>query len=70
MIVNRGFIDVYLEDVDDDMPLEREPMERAAKDGEMMMWAHEGFWQPMDTPRDWTALNEMWTAGDAPWKIW
>ena len=70
MVVNRGFIDAYLTDVDDDMPLEREPMERAAKDGEMMMWAHDGFWQPMDTPRDWTALNEMWKAGDAPWKIW
>lgn len=36
----------------------------------MMMFVHEGFWRPMDTPRDWTALNEMWSSGEAPWKTW
>ena len=36
----------------------------------MMMWAHDGFWQPMDTPRDWAALNEVWSSSEAPWKVW
>lgn len=70
MILNREFVDAYLSDVDDDMPFEREPMERAAKDGEMMMWNHDGFWRPMDTPRDWRALNDIWESGNAPWKTW
>ena len=50
--------------------LEQEPLEALAKDGELMAYRHEGFWQPMDTYREFTMLNELWLSGDAPWKVW
>jgi glucose-1-phosphate cytidylyltransferase len=54
-------------DGDDSLVLEREPLERLAADGELMMFRHEGFWQPMDTYREWSILNAMAAAGDLPW---
>ncbi len=48
--------------------LEREPMERAARDGQLMSYRHEGFWHCMDTKRDHEVLESMWAAGHAPWK--
>jgi glucose-1-phosphate cytidylyltransferase len=50
--------------------LEREPLQRLAVDGELAAYRHPGFWQPMDTLREFTMLNEMWDSGAAPWKIW
>lgn len=50
--------------------LEREPMQRLAADGELVAYAHRGFWQPMDTLREYNLLNEMWESGTAPWRIW
>ena len=35
-----------------------------------MAYRHEGFWQPMDTLRDVNCLEELWSSGDAPWKVW
>jgi glucose-1-phosphate cytidylyltransferase len=35
-----------------------------------MMYAHEGFWQNMDTPHEFELLNNLWKSGKAPWKIW
>ena len=49
---------------------EREPMESLANDGEFSAWFHKGFWQPMDTLRDKTLLEELWVSGNAPWKVW
>lgn len=49
---------------------EREPMERLAAQSQLAAFVHDGFWQPLDTLRDKTALNEMWAAGNAPWKVW
>lgn len=49
---------------------EREPMEKLAKDGQMSAFFHNGFWQPMDTLRDKTLLEELWLSGKAPWKVW
>jgi glucose-1-phosphate cytidylyltransferase len=49
---------------------EREPMEALAAQGELVGFAHEGFWQPMDTLRDKTHLEELWASGEAPWKVW
>jgi glucose-1-phosphate cytidylyltransferase len=49
---------------------EREPMERLAKDGQLMAYQHDGFWQPMDTLRDKNYLEELWRRGKAPWMIW
>lgn len=49
---------------------ETEPMVRLAEMGEMMAWEHEDFWQPMDTLRDKNHLEDLWSSGKAPWKIW
>ena len=55
---------------DDRTVFEREPLESLAKDGELMAFRHNGFWQPMDTLRDKTSLEAMWQTGKAPWKVW
>lgn len=49
---------------------EREPLERLSKEGQLRAFRHTGFWQPMDTLRDRTYLEELWESGKAPWKIW
>jgi glucose-1-phosphate cytidylyltransferase len=49
---------------------EEEPLKGLAKDGNLMAFTHEGFWQPMDTLRDMINLQNLWDQGDAPWKIW
>lgn len=53
----------------DDTQFEREPLERLAKDGQLMAYKHDGFWQCMDTIRDRKRLEELWEAG-APWRVW
>jgi len=58
----------YLEG--DDCILEREPLERLTAEGQLMVYRHEGFFFAMDTFREYQLLNEMWDAGDAPWKVW
>jgi glucose-1-phosphate cytidylyltransferase len=50
--------------------LEREPMQRLAAAGELVAFRHQGFWQPMDTLREYVLLNEMWDSGQAAWKVW
>ena len=73
--INGGFFvltpDVarYL-DGGDSMIWEREPLEGLARDGELSVYQHDGFWQPMDTQRDMRQLQEMWESGEAPWKTW
>jgi glucose-1-phosphate cytidylyltransferase len=54
----------------DDTQWEREPLEQLAKDGQLMAYRHHGFWQCMDTLRDKKLLDDLWAAGDAPWKVW
>ena len=54
---------------DDSTILERDPLEEAARRGELMAYLHDGFWQCMDTRRDHDSLEEMWRSGNAPWKI-
>jgi glucose-1-phosphate cytidylyltransferase len=49
---------------------EKEPMERLAKDGELMAYRHTSFWQCMDTLRDKRLLQQLWDTGRAPWKTW
>ena len=48
--------------------LEREPLEKLAKIGELVAFKHYGFWQCMDTIRDKILLNKLWKKGVAPWK--
>lgn len=52
----------------DDTILEREPLERLARDGQLMAYQHEGFFQPMDTLRERDLLESLWASGTAPWK--
>lgn len=54
----------------DETVLEREPLERLAKEGQLVGFRHEGFWQPMDTYREMDLLNELWDSGQAPWAVW
>jgi glucose-1-phosphate cytidylyltransferase len=68
-VFQRALFDQVLDDRED-LVLEREPMERLAAAGELMMFDHDGFWQPMDTPREYQLLNELWASGQAPWKLW
>ncbi|GAC1472148.1 MAG: hypothetical protein PVSMB11_07830 [Desulfuromonadaceae bacterium] len=50
--------------------LEKEPLEGLARDGQLVSYKHSGFWQPMDTLRDKTHLEDLWKSGTAPWKTW
>lgn len=49
---------------------ELEPMRRLAAEGNLQAYMHKGFWQPMDTLREKTLLEELWASGKAPWKTW
>jgi glucose-1-phosphate cytidylyltransferase len=49
---------------------EKGPIENLAKDGQLAAYRHNGFWKPMDTQRDKVYLEELWSSGKAPWKIW
>jgi glucose-1-phosphate cytidylyltransferase len=52
----------------EDTSLEREPLSHLARDGQLMAYRHEGFWQPMDTVREKQILEQLWADGTAPWK--
>ena len=65
-VFNRGIFD-YLQE---NSVLENEPLTNLAQQGELLAYKHEGFWQPMDTYREFTILNDLWDSGNAPWKIW
>lgn len=73
--INGGFMVMepevfeYLSDAEDCI-FEREPMETLAKEGKLGVYKHNGFWQCMDTPRDRGRLQDLWSQGDAPWKLW
>lgn len=54
----------------DESVWEREPLETLAQNGQLAAFEHPGFWQPMDTLRDKTYLDELWASGKAPWKVW
>lgn len=73
-LINGGFMVMnpeifnYLQD--DSTIFEKEPMQRLSAEGEMAAYRHEGFWQCMDTQREYKLLEELWDSGKAPWKIW
>ena len=72
--INAGFMVLepeVLDYIEDDMMMfERRPMEQIARDGQLMCYKHDGFWQCMDTMRDREKLEKLWAQGDAPWKLW
>jgi glucose-1-phosphate cytidylyltransferase len=59
-----------LEYIAEDSVLEREPLERLAGDGLLHGYRHDGFWDCMDTYKDAVMLDDLWSGGDAPWKVW
>ena len=73
-MINGGFFVLspkVLELIDGDATTwEQEPLMTLAKKGELMAYEHKGFWQPMDTLRDKHYLEELWSSGKAPWKVW
>jgi glucose-1-phosphate cytidylyltransferase len=54
----------------DETTLEFEPLAGLAAEGQLAAFQHEGFWQPMDTPRDKAQLEAYWAGGNPPWKSW
>jgi glucose-1-phosphate cytidylyltransferase len=71
--INGGFFyfePSVLELLDEDSVLEREPLERLAAAGELRAFRHDGFWECMDTYKDAVVLNDLWSGGRAPWKLW
>jgi glucose-1-phosphate cytidylyltransferase len=72
--INGGFFVLspkVLDHIDGDRTVwEREPLERLVHAGELAVYRHEGFWQPMDTLREKEQLEAAWNSGNAPWKVW
>jgi glucose-1-phosphate cytidylyltransferase len=72
--VNAGFFVLQPEVFDyiegDNVLLEKEPLNKLAKAGQLSAFKHSGFWYPMDSIRDKYHLESLWQAGKAPWKIW
>lgn len=56
----------YLDEAENQM-LEQEPMNRLVADGQLLLYPHDGFWQPMDTSREYQLLNALYDSGEAPW---
>ncbi len=67
-VFQRAFLERFLENRDD-LVLEQEPLQRLVQAKELMVYPHTGFWQPMDTYREFKLLNELWATGTAPWKL-
>ena len=72
--INGGFFVLSPEVIslveDDKTTWEDEPLRKLANTGDLVAYKHEGFWQPMDTLREKSMLNELWNSGNAPWAIW
>ncbi len=73
-LINGGFFVLSPKVIDridaDATSWEAEPLSGLARDGELMAYAHHGFWQPMDTLREKNLLEALWQSGQAPWKLW
>lgn len=72
--VNGGFFVLEpqaIDRVEGDATLwEHEPLKTLANEGQLTAYHHDGFWQPMDTLRDRQLLEDLWSNGEAPWKLW
>ena len=72
--INGGFFILETAAIDriagDATAWEAEPLESLAADDELRAFLHHGFWQPMDTLREKTLLEMLWSEGSAPWKVW
>lgn len=72
--INGGFFVLNPKVIDyidgDETVWERSPLERLAGEEQLSAFMHEGFWQPMDTLRDKTYLEDLWSSGKPPWRLW
>ncbi len=72
--INGGFFVLEPEVFDyiegDDTIWERTPLERLAKDSQLVAYKHYGFWKPMDTLRDKLEIENLWNSQKAEWKVW
>ena len=72
--INAGFMVLQPEIFDyiagDDTVFEKEPLMRLASEGQLMSYSHTGFWQCMDSKREFDLLEKLWNSGKAPWKLW
>ena len=71
--INGGFFCLepdFLDHVEADSVLEREPLERVAAAGRLAAFRHDGFWDCMDTYKDAIVLNDLWAGGNPPWRVW
>jgi glucose-1-phosphate cytidylyltransferase len=73
--VNGGFFvfnnEIFRHLIEDDhCTLENEPINYLTREGELMVYPHEGFWQCCDTYREMELLNNLWAAPNCPWKVW
>ena len=73
-LINGGFFVLSprcIDLIEDDLTgWESGPINKLAEQGQLMAFEHHGFWQPMDTLRDKIMLEDLWNAGNAPWKVW
>ena len=69
MVMNTKAIGKYFTD-EEGLNLETDVMPKIVKDGQMGIYRHEGFWNCMDTPREYSNLNQLWDTRKAPWKVW
>ena len=73
-LINIGFMVMNPEIFDriegDETVFEQEPLTGLVRDGELTAFTHHGFWQCMDTVREKLRLEQLWSSGKAPWKLW
>jgi glucose-1-phosphate cytidylyltransferase len=67
-VLQREFFD-YLSD-EPELLFEQAPLQNLARDRQLAVFPHEGFWMGMDTYREFTELNRLWATGQAPWRVW
>lgn len=67
-VFDRAFLDFL--SADERCAMEDEALERCAAEGRLYVYEHSGYWQCMDTYRDWQQLEEQWAACRAPWRVW
>ena len=69
-MVHRSTPEVFDYIAGDETVFEKGPMMELAKQGNLMGYRYDGFWQCMDTKREKDRLEDMWKQGIAPWKVW
>ncbi len=69
MMINKVIFKQYLNE-DPNLDFEATVMAAVARDAQMAAFRHDGFWQSMDTSREYKLLNKLWEQGSPPWKLW